>query len=51
MPRRNKIELQGLVDRIVDMFYKDKMTQQQIAELCGADESLQGSCTGSGSYC
>ena len=32
MPRRNKIELQGLVDRIVDMFYKDKMTQQQIAE-------------------
>lgn len=32
MPRRNKIELQGLVDRIVDMFYRDKMTQAEIAQ-------------------
>ena len=32
MPKRNKIELQGLVERIVDMFYKDKLTQIQIAD-------------------
>ena len=32
MPRRNKIELQGLVDRIVDMFYNGKMSQKDIAE-------------------
>ncbi len=32
MPRRNKIELQGLVDRIVDLFYKDKLSQVQIAD-------------------
>lgn len=32
MPKRNKIELQGLVERIVSMFYDDKMTHVQIAE-------------------
>lgn len=32
MPRRNKIELQGLVERIVDMFFKEKKTQIEIAE-------------------
>lgn len=32
MPKRNKIELQGLVERIVHMFYDDKMTHVQIAE-------------------
>ena len=45
MPRRNKIELQGLVDRIVDMFYKGKMTQAQIAEQlkeAGYDVSKSG---------
>ena len=32
MPKRNKIELQGLVERIVHMFYDDKMTHVEIAE-------------------
>lgn len=32
MPRRNKIEMQGLVDRIVDMFHRDKMSQREIAD-------------------
>lgn len=32
MPKRNKIELQGLVDRIVSMFYDDHMTQLEITE-------------------
>lgn len=31
MPRRNKIELQGLVERIVEMFYEQKMSQRDIA--------------------
>ncbi len=37
MPKRNKIELQGLVERIVDMFYKDKLTQIQIADKLKAE--------------
>ena len=32
MPRRSKIEMQGLVERIVDMFHLDKMSQRDIAE-------------------
>ena len=31
MPRRNKIEMQGLVERIVEMFYEQKMSQRDIA--------------------
>lgn len=37
MPRRSKIELQELIDRIVDMFYRDKMTQAEIAEQLKAE--------------
>lgn len=33
MPRRNQIEMQGLVERVVDLFYKEKKTHVQIAEL------------------
>lgn len=32
MPRRNKVEMQGLVERIVDMFHRDKMSQREIAD-------------------
>ncbi len=32
MPRRNKIEMQGLVECIVDMFHRDKMSQREIAD-------------------
>ena len=32
MPRRNKVEIQGLVDRIVDMFYNQNLSQREIAE-------------------
>ncbi len=32
MPKRNKIELQGLVERICQMFYTDKLSQKEIAE-------------------
>lgn len=45
MPKRNKIELQGLVERIVHMFYEDKMTHIQIAETLkseGFDVSKSG---------
>lgn len=45
MPKRNKIELQGLVERIVHMFYEDKMTHIQIAETLkseGYDVSKSG---------
>ena len=45
MPRRSKIEMQGLVERIVDMFHKDKMSQRDIADLLkkeGYDVSKSG---------
>lgn len=45
MPKRNKIELQGLVERIVQMFYEDKMSQKDIAETLkkeGFDVSKSG---------
>lgn len=45
MPKRNKIELQGLVERIVDMFYNKHMTHIQIAETLkseGFDVSKSG---------
>lgn len=45
MPKRNKIELQGLVERIVDMFYNKHMTHIQIAEALkseGFDVSKSG---------
>ena len=32
MPRRNKVEIQGLVDRIVDMFYNQNLSQREIEE-------------------
>ena len=37
MPRRNKVELQGLVDRIVEMFYKQNLSQREIAETLKAE--------------
>ena len=37
MPKRNKIELQGLVERIVHMFYDDKMTHVEIAKALKAE--------------
>lgn len=37
MPRRSKVELQGLVDRIVDMFHVRKMGQAEIAEALRAE--------------
>lgn len=45
MPRRNKIEMQGLVDRIVDMFHRDRMSQREIADILkdeGYDVSKSG---------
>ena len=45
MPRRNKIELQGLVERIVEMFYEQKMSQRDIAAVLkdeGYDVSKSG---------
>ena len=45
MPRRNKIELQGLVDRVIDMFHKDKISQREIADILkseGFDVSKSG---------
>lgn len=32
MPKRNKIELQGLVERIVTMYYQNNMSQKEIAD-------------------
>lgn len=37
MPKRNKIELQGLVEKIVKMFYEEKLTQAEIAEKLKAE--------------
>lgn len=37
MPKRNKIELQGLVERIVKMYYQDKMSQRDITEQLKAE--------------
>ncbi|MBR1403467.1 MAG: DUF3486 family protein [Treponema sp.] len=37
MPKRNKIEMQGLVERIVDMFYEQKMSQADIAAALKAE--------------
>lgn len=37
MPRRNQIELQGLIDRVVEMFHDEKMTHAQIAEKLRAE--------------
>lgn len=37
MPRRNKVELQGLVDRIVEMFYKQNLSQREIADMLKAE--------------
>ena len=45
MPRRNKIELQGLVERIVEMFHEQKMSQRDIADVLkdeGYDVSKSG---------
>ncbi|MDE5898010.1 MAG: DUF3486 family protein, partial [Treponemataceae bacterium] len=45
MPRRNKIELQGLVERIVTMFYNEKLPQKKIVEILkseGYDVSKSG---------
>ena len=32
MPRKSQIELQGLVERVVEMFHKDNLTHSEIAE-------------------
>ncbi|WP_147613849.1 phage protein Gp27 family protein [Treponema pectinovorum] len=37
MPKRNKIEIQGLVERIVSMYYQDKMSQKDIADTLKAE--------------
>lgn len=45
MPRRNKIELQGLVERIVEMFHEQKMSQRDITNVLkdeGYDVSKSG---------
>lgn len=45
MPRRNKIELQGLVERIVEMFHEQKMSQRDITDVLkdeGYDVSKSG---------
>ncbi|MBD5406304.1 MAG: DUF3486 family protein [Treponema sp.] len=45
MPKRNKIEMQGLVERIVSMFYEEKRTQAEITEILkdeGWDVSKSG---------
>lgn len=45
MPKRNKIEMQGLVERICKMYFNDKMSHKQIAEVLkeeGFDISKSG---------
>ena len=45
MPKRNKIEMQGLVERICKMYFNDKMSHKQITEVLkeeGFDISKSG---------
>ena len=45
MPKRNKIEMQGLVERICKMYFNDKMSHKQITEILkqeGYDISKSG---------
>lgn len=45
MPKRNKIEMQGLVERICKMYFNDHMTHKQITEILkeeGCDISKSG---------
>ena len=45
MPKRNKIEMQGLVERICSMYFNDHMTHKQITEILkeeGYDISKSG---------
>ena len=45
MPKRNKIEMQGLVERICRIYFNDKMSHKQIAEILkneGFDISKSG---------
>lgn len=45
MPKRNKIEMQGLVERICKMYFNDKMSHRQITEILkqeGYDISKSG---------
>ena len=45
MPKRNKIEMQGLVERICKMYFNDKMSHKQITEILkqeGYDNSKSG---------
>lgn len=37
MPKRNKIEMQGLVERICKMYFNDKMSHKQITETLRAE--------------
>ncbi len=37
MPKRNKIEMQGLVERICKMYFNDKMSHKQITETLKAE--------------
>lgn len=37
MPKRNKIEMQGLVERICRMYFNDKMSHKQITETLKAE--------------
>ena len=45
MSKKSKIELQGLTERIIDMYDKDQMTMKDIAMVL-ADEGYEVSCTG-----